>query len=132
MGSKSASLRALSVAIVALACVLAVPSGAARLENFYSVTVPLDSTARNQREAAIQAAMAQLLIRVTGNRDAPLDPALGPLIASAASAEAGLMTAYGPDQRNAFVEFNGSRVERALTELGVRFWGPSPPRTRAG
>jgi hypothetical protein len=39
------------------------------------------------------------------------------------------LTAYGPDQRNAFVEFNGSRVERALTELGVRFWGPERPLT---
>jgi hypothetical protein len=108
-----------------LAAVWAAPSGAARFENLYSVIVTPDPTARNQREGSIRAAMAQLLIRVTGSRDAPLDPTLAPLIASAE----GLLTAYGLDQRGAFVEFNGSRVERALADLGVRYWGPERPLT---
>ena len=125
MRSKSVLLRRLSVALLACAALWAAPSGAARFENLYTVIVPPDPAATNQRRAAIQAAMAQLLIRVTGSREAPFDPMLQPLIQSAE----GMETAYGTDRRGAFVEFNGSRVERALAELGARFWGPERPLT---
>jgi uncharacterized protein len=121
------SISRVSIATLALAATWAVPSGAATFDNLYRVTVPPDPAAPNQREAAIQAAMARLLIRVTGSRNAPLDPTLQPLIGGAES----LMTSYGLDLqgRNATVAFNGSRLERAVRDLGMRFWGGERPLT---
>ena len=121
------SISRVSVATLALAATWAGPSGAATFDNLYSVTVTPDPAAPNQRAAAIQAAMARLLIRVTGSRNAPLDPALQPLIGSAES----LLTSYGLDLqgRDASVAFNGSRLERTLSDLGTRLWGAERPLT---
>ena len=44
---------------------------AATVENLYTVTVVPDPAATDQRRSATQAAMARLLIRVTGSRNAP-------------------------------------------------------------
>jgi hypothetical protein len=127
MRLSSASLRGFSVGVLVLSAAWPGPGRAATFENLYSVTVPLDPAAPNQRDAAIQAAMSRLLIRVTGSRNAPLDPTLQPLIGAAEE----LRTAYGLDRqgRNASVAFNGSRLERAIRDLGSRFWGPERPLT---
>ena len=69
------------VALVAAATWVS-SSGAATFPSLYSVTVTPDPAAADQREAALQAAMAHLLIRVTGSRATPLDPAAQPLLAS--------------------------------------------------
>lgn len=127
MGLSSASLRTVSAVLLAFAAASPGTGKAATFENLYSVTVPLDPAAQNQREAAIRAAMTRLLIRVTGSRTAPLEPALQPLIGAAEE----LRTSYGLDRlgRDASVAFNGSRLERAIRDLGLRFWGPERPLT---
>ena len=48
--------------------------GGAAARDLYTVTVAPDPAAADQREAATQAAMARLLLRVTGSRSAPIDP----------------------------------------------------------
>ena len=102
------------------------PSGAATLANMYSVTVEPDPAAADQREAATQAAMARLLIRVTGNRNAPLDPALQPLLTDSGK----YLSSYGDDrQGRALVGFSRGGVERALTQLGKPVWGAERPLT---
>jgi hypothetical protein len=99
---------------------------AATVQDLYSVTVAPDPSAPDQRRAALGAAMAQLLIRVTGNRNAPLEPSLQRLI----GAPDEFLTSYGLDrQGRAIVGFRRSQVERVLTELGMRVWGPERPLT---
>jgi hypothetical protein len=115
--------RRVALAVLA-ACVQ--PVLAATFPDLYTVTVPPDRTAADQRAAAEQAAMARLLIRVTGNRNAPLEPALQPLVASPRE----YLSSYGLDrQSRALVGFSRSQVERALNGLGMPVWGPERPLT---
>ena len=125
MGSSSL-LRRTFVTVLALASAWGAPSGAATLTGLYSVTVVPDPGARDQREAALQAAMAKLLIRVTGSRNAPLDPALGPLLTEPDK----YLSSYGDDrQGRALVGFSRGQVERVLKELGKPVWGQERPLT---
>ncbi len=67
-----------------------------------------------------------VLVRVTGNRYADLDPALQPLIHDASR----YITQYGTDrQGRAIVGFNATRVDQALAGLNVRIWGSERPLT---
>jgi uncharacterized protein len=121
----SSSLRA-SIVSLAVAAAWAVPSGAATLVDLYSVTVAADPAAVDQRKAATQAAMARLLIRVTGSRNTPLDSAVQRLL----DAPDGFLTSYGSDREGrSLVGFRRAQVERALTELGLPVWGPERPLT---
>ena len=126
MGLLSSLLRLSPVFVAAAAATWAPPSVAATFADLYTVTVTPDPAAADQREAAEQAAMARLLIRITGSRNAPLEPALQPLIASPRT----FLSSYGDDrQGRALVGFSRGQVERALTELGQPVWGPERPLT---
>src|SRR5688572_7333453 len=119
-------LRRFLIVAFAVAATPSLPSAAATLTDLYTVTVAPDPAAADQREAAMQAAMEQLLIRVTGSRTAPLEPALRPLITAADQ----YLASYGSDrQGQAVVGFSRGRVERALAELGQPVWGPERPLT---
>jgi hypothetical protein len=123
---RSSVLRRSLVVALAVAPFCAPPSGAATLTELYTVTVEPDPAASDQREAAMKAAMARLLIRVTGSAGAPMDPALQPLITEPDA----YLTSYGVDRRGrALVGFSRAQVERALTELGKPVWGPERPLT---
>jgi hypothetical protein len=125
MGSSSLLRRTLAAAL-AIATGWATPTGAATFSDLYSITVTPDPAAADRRDAALQAAMARLLIRVTGNRNAPLEPALQPLIAKPDE----YVTSRGEDrQGRALVGFSRGQVERVLTELGQPVWGPERPLT---
>lgn len=105
---------------------LAQPAFAATFEGLYTVTVLPDRAAADQRIAAEQAAMARLLIRVTGSRNAPLDPVLQPILA----APRDYVSSYGLDrQSRSQVGFSRSQVERTLNGLGMPVWGPERPLT---
>lgn len=125
MGSSPLLRRSLFAALAVAAAWIA-PLGAATLADLYSVTVTPDPRAADQREAALQAAMARLLIRVTGSRNAPLEPALQPLLTTPDR----YLSSYGNDrQGRALVGFSRGQVEGALTELGQPVWGPERPLT---
>lgn len=101
-------------------------ANAATFENLYSVTVARDPAAADQRAAAERAAMAKLLIRVTGRRDAALDPLLAPLLATPSA----YLSSYGLDrQGRSLVGFSRARVEQTLTSLGIPVWGGERPLT---
>src|SRR5262245_19593110 len=119
MGSSSLLRRSLAAALAAVVT-WAAPIGAATLTNLYSVTVTPDPAAAEQREAAMNAAMALLLIPVTGIRNAPVEPALRPLLNEPDK----YLSSYGDDrQGRALVGFSRGQVERVLTELGQPVWG---------
>lgn len=124
--SVPSSLRSsFAAALMTLLC-LAAGAPAATLPNLYRVTVTPDPAAADQRAAAIQAAMTRLLVRVTGNRDAALDPELAPLVADADR----FLESYGLDrQGRPQVGFLRGQVEQALTSLGKPVWGAERPLT---
>ena len=70
--------------------------------------------------------MARLLIRVTGKRDASLDPQLQALIQDPSP----YLNSYGRDlQGRPVVAFNALLVDQALTSLNWPVWGPERPLT---
>lgn len=120
------SLRGSLVAVVFGVLLGASGAGAATFANLYRVTVTPDPTAADQRTAAIQAAMTRLLVRVTGNRNVALDPALTPLVTDAVR----YLESYGLDrQGRPQVGFLRNQVEQALTSLGKPVWGAERPLT---
>lgn len=115
-----------SLAALLLAVAWQLPSSAARFENLYTVTVETDPAAADEVEAAMQAAMARVLVRVTGSRSAPLEPRLQPLINSAADFRSSSGFVRPGEYQVGFVT---SRVEQVLTEQGMPVWGPERPLT---
>ena len=112
--------------LASFAISLSFAAHAATFPNLYSVTVNQNPAAADQRAAATGAAFAAVLVRVTGNRYAGLDPALQPLIKDASR----YTTQYGTDrQGRAIVGFNATRVDQALAGLNVRIWGSERPLT---
>jgi hypothetical protein len=126
MGPLSSLLRLSPAVALAVSLAPVSPSAAATFADLYTVTVAPDPAAADQRASAQRAAMARLLIRVTGSRSAPLDPTLQPLLA----APDRYLRSSGDDrQGRAIVGFSRNQVERTLTELGQRVWGPERPLT---
>jgi len=99
---------------------------AATMPNLYLVSVTPDATVPDQRGAAIKAAMARVLIRVTGDRNAPFDPALQVMLSDAGK----YLNSYGSDrQRQPQVGFSATQVDQALVALQKPVWGPERPLT---
>ena len=112
---------------VALLAVVAVVTGfdafAVRVDNLYAASVPLKNPARPQ--ASFDVALAQVLIKVTGRRDAVVDEEKFP--------DAGrLVQQYriGADQ-TVWVRFDEVALRRELDRLGEPVWGSERPATLA-
>jgi uncharacterized protein len=114
---------ALLAAIAAVAPVREV--GAARFPNLYQVTVAPDPTAANQRAAAEALALAKVLVRVTGDRNAAFDTRLQALLA-----DPNLVNSYGDSpagRAQKQVGFNARIVDSALKSLSWPVWGSERP-----
>ncbi len=101
---------------------LAQPVLAEPLGDLYTVTVP--NTGQN--EAAFRAAMSDVLVRVTGRRDAPALENLAPLVAQASRYVASYRRAPG---NTLAVTFDGPAIENAIDASGLAFWGEERPLT---
>jgi hypothetical protein len=112
--------------LLALSVVAATEARAATFPNLYRVTVTPDPAVADRRAEAIRLALSRLLIRVTGDRNAGLDPELASLLGDPAR----YLNSYGLDlQGQAVVGFNASLVDQALTALDRPVWGPERPLT---
>jgi len=119
-------LRALTAAAVLTGALCARGGHAATVPNLYLVSVTPDATAPDQRSAAIKAAMARVLIHVTGDRNAPFDPALQVMLSDAGK----YLNSYGSDrQGQPQVGFSATQVDQALAALQKPVWGPERPLT---
>ena len=127
MRKHRSKLRSLGVAVAALVAALqALPAAAARFTSLYTLNVAPDPAEADQRSAALKAAMAKLLVRVTGRRDAALDPALQPLVDQASM----YLNSYGLLKSGEVqVGFNASRVAAELATLNQPIWGDERPLT---
>jgi hypothetical protein len=122
----SALLRGMTAAAVLVGALCGRASLAVTMPNLYRVSVAPDATVPDQRSATIKAAMARLLIRVTGDRTAPFDPALQTMLSDAGR----YLNSYGLDrQGQAQVGFIATQVDQALAALQKPVWGPERPLT---
>jgi hypothetical protein len=113
----------LFVLALALAALLApAPAGADRVEGLYEAEVPVDDS----RDAAFGAALAEVLVRITGRRDIAGRQEVRALVGNAA-AFAQQFRSPAPDRL--WVAFDGAALEAELEQLGLPVWGPDRPVT---
>lgn len=109
------------------AALIADSARAVVVDGLYEVVIEQDDLAENPRTDAIQRAMAEVLVRVTGSRDAAGAAELQPIIASA---ERRFLNSYAILEDSAVqVGFIGGAVERALEQLNWPVWGEERPAT---
>jgi uncharacterized protein len=92
----------------------------------YQATAPVTDRSEAAQNAAFQAAMKIVLVRVTGRRSAEDDPVFAPLIGNARRYVQQYRSA--PDSQ-VWVSFDGPAIERWLTQNGQPLWGHERPTT---
>lgn len=130
----TASLMRLSrllIAILLLGLVLGLPSGArAQVGSPYTVVVPVPDTSAAQRNQAFQAALGQVLVRVSGGQDLSAKPGYAEAMQNAA----GIVKQFqyqgdggNPPTFTLTVSFDQGAVQRLVTDLGTTTAGIRPP-----
>jgi hypothetical protein len=92
----------------------------------YQTTVPLTDRSDAAQSAAFQNALKVVLVRVTGHRTADGDPAFAPLVSNARRY---VQQYRGAPDNQLWVSFDGSAIDRWLTQNGEPLWGPERPAT---
>lgn len=94
--------------------------------DLYQAAVPAPDRSEAALSAAFQTALKVVLVRVTGRRAAPQDPAFLPLINNARR----YMQQYRSGTGNQiWVAFDGPALERWLAQNGQPLWGKERPAT---
>ena len=109
----------------AAACLTDSAFGLTRIE-LYQATAPVSDRSEAAQTAAFKAALKIVLIRVTGRRTADEDPVFAPLFNNARRYVQQFRSA--PDDQ-LWVAFDGSAIERWLTQNGQPLWGRERPST---
>jgi hypothetical protein len=99
------------------------PDAAAAGGGLFEVTVPVTA---DGRQAAFRTAMADVLVKVTGRRDAAQLPGLVPLVDDASRYVTSYRRAAGG---RLAISFDGEAIESAVAEAGLPFWGAFRPVT---
>lgn len=99
---------------------------AATVSGMYEATVALTDHSERGEALAFQDAMREVLVRVTGQRDAGSQPALASLI-SDARRYVQQFRIVGANQF--FAGFDGAKIERAVIAAGQPLWGHQRPAT---
>src|SRR3984885_212619 len=111
-------------------CIVGLGIGEAALgitrAEMYQATTPVTDRSEAAQTAAFQNAMKTVLIRVTGRRNADEDPALSSLVSNARRYVQQYRSA--PDSQ-LWVAFDGTAIERWLTQNGQPLWGHERPTT---
>jgi uncharacterized protein len=116
----------LCLCAVAAALCLADMSAALTRVELYQATAPLTERSEAGQEAAFEAALRTVLVKVTGQRGVDQNPALAPLIASARR----YVQQYRPAADNQlWVAFDGAALDRWLTQNNQPLWGKERPTT---
>jgi hypothetical protein len=109
------------LAVLALAA-LGLPAHAESFGDLYSVSVPY----AGDNDGAFRQAMRDVLVRVTGRRDAPDLENLAPLVAQASRYVTSFRRAPG---NQLAVTFDGAAIENAVDASGLASWGNERPVT---
>jgi hypothetical protein len=109
---------------VALCCADA--SAALTRAELYQATAPLTERSEAGQEAAFEAALRTVLVKVTGQRAVDQDPAVAALIAGARR----YVQQYRPAADNQlWVAFDSGALDRWLTQNNQPLWGGERPTT---
>ena len=106
-------------------CLANVSPALTRVE-LYQATAPLTERSEAGQEAAFEAALRTVLVKVTGRRGVDQDPSLAALIAGARRYVQQYRAA--PDNQ-LWVAFDGPALERWLTQNNQPLWGGERPTT---
>lgn len=101
----------------------ALPAVAADTASPYDVTVPFTT---GDESAAFRTGMEDVLVRLTGRRDAGQLPALSPLLEDAARYVKSYQRAPGG---RLLVSYDAEAIEDAVAAAGLPFWGDARPST---
>jgi hypothetical protein len=119
------SFRRLAGATLTLLLALApVAVPAATLGNLYESTVTVGGSGEAARNAAFQEALRDVLVRVTGRRDAPSVPGLAGLVADARRYVQTFRSAPGGQL---VISFDSNAIENAVAASGLPMWGAERP-----
>lgn len=110
---------------------------AAQLEGLYQAKVPVKTQSREERLAVYPEALAQVVVRLTGDRSAPALPALSGLMRNAVSLVQQFHYQELPAAQVALREegyrrllvarFDGQAISQALIEADLPLWGSTRP-----
>lgn len=115
------------LALSAAALCLAQTSRAVSRAEIYQATAPAAGrSCEGAQTAVFQSALRIVLVRVTGRRSADDDPALAPLLANARRYVQQCRVAA---DNELWVAFDGSAIDRWLTQNGQPIWGRERPAT---
>jgi hypothetical protein len=112
--------------IVSTSIGLCAAAGAATVAQMFEATVPLGDRSEAGQAAALQEAMRQVLVRVTGQRDAAYNPELAPLVKDARRY---MQQFRVVGNTQFFAGFDGARLESAISAAGQPLWGRERPAT---
>jgi len=109
-----------------LTLVLCLPAGAVEVPTLFTAEVPLDEEAENPRTDAYDAALREILMRVSGSAIADNEEAIAELFPDAAS----YVMQFRPGADDSlWVSFDGEAIEQVLRNAGLTFWGEERPLT---
>ena len=109
----------LSLAFCGAAAAIEVPT-------LYTAEVPLDQESEDPRGDAYEAALVEILMRVSGSALASNEEAVAELFPNPSS----YVTQFRPGEDDTlWVSFDGRAIERVLRSSGQTFWGAERPLT---
>ena len=126
MKSRSKNLAGLCRRAVLLTLVLWLPAGAVEVPTLFTAEVPIDQEAKDPRADAYDAALREVLMRVSGTEIAENDEAFAELFPNPASYV--MQYRSGADE-TLWVTFDGQAIEQVLRGAGQTFWGAERPLT---
>ncbi len=109
---------------------LPLPGAAVPVEGLYSAEVPVEDTAEEARAAAIRRALAQVLVKLTGDPAVVRRQEAKRLLSRAQKLllEFGYRQEAGEEGRQwLWARFDGPVMERALRDAGLPLWGRERP-----
>lgn len=109
-----------------LICLLPAFVTGVTISDLYEAEVPVENLQPESRKPAIRTALGQVLIKITGDRYAPRNPALLPLLQRAEN----YVREYSyPDDSRLRLRFDDDRLSGDLRNLGIPVWGKERPST---
>lgn len=127
-------IKFLLLSLLAAASLAARPLPAARLTTLFAAETEVNARDAGERQAALQTALSEVLLRLVGDATLLQEPAVQELLAKPQTyvelfryrelepAEAG-----APKSLRLRVRFDGVALARALRERGLPYWGPERP-----
>jgi hypothetical protein len=101
----------------------ALPAAAMGVADLYTVRIPVDDTSSGWRADAYERGLADVLVRVTGQREAANDPALLALFEDPGR----LVQGFRREADALWVSFDGRAIAGRLQEAGRAVWGSDRP-----